>query len=85
MKACQRHKIYIFNFCVYLDKTARLWWQETGMCLLQYHGHNGSVNSIRFHPTQDTVATSSGDQTTHIWKATVNIPSVDGAVSPYLS
>lgn len=56
------------------DHTGRVWWIETGTCLLQYLGHNGSVNSVRFHPSQELIVTSSGDQTAHIWKAQVNVP-----------
>ena len=57
--------------CVVLfaDHTGRIWCAETGSCILQYVGHSGSVNSIRFHPTQDVVVTSSGDQKVHLWKA----------------
>nr|CAD7434181.1 unnamed protein product [Timema monikensis] len=54
------------------DHTACIWSIETGRCLLQYQGHTGSVNSIRFHPSRDLVLTSSGDQTAHIWQAAVN-------------
>ncbi|KAK2143224.1 hypothetical protein LSH36_863g00028 [Paralvinella palmiformis] len=57
-----------------IDHTARVWWIETSTCLLQYLGHNGSVNSARFHPSQELIVTSSGDQTAHIWKAQVNVP-----------
>ncbi|XP_064644351.1 WD repeat-containing protein 37-like [Lineus longissimus] len=56
------------------DYTARLWCIETGSCLLQYNGHSGSVNSLRFHPSQDLVLTASGDQTSHIWRAQINLP-----------
>ena len=34
------------------DFTARIWCMENEACLLQYVGHTGSVNSIRFHPSQ---------------------------------
>ncbi|CAH1774039.1 unnamed protein product [Owenia fusiformis] len=56
------------------DHTARLWCIESSSCLGSYIGHKGSVNSIRFHPTQDLVLTASGDQTAHIWRAQVNVP-----------
>ncbi|XP_033624509.1 WD repeat-containing protein 37-like [Asterias rubens] len=56
------------------DRTARLWCIETGACVLEYVGHLGSVNSIRFHPTESLVLTSSGDSTAHIWKSTVTLP-----------
>ena len=39
------------------DRTARLWNVESGQCLLSYMAHNGSVNSIRFHPTEQMVCT----------------------------
>lgn len=53
------------------DHTARIWDIHTRSSLLQYVGHKGSVNSVRFHPTQDLVLTSSGDQTAHVWPITV--------------
>ncbi|CAH0400480.1 unnamed protein product [Chilo suppressalis] len=54
------------------DHTACVWSVEWGRCLLQYTGHQGSVNSIRFHPTRDIALTSSGDNTAHVWQAAVN-------------
>lgn len=54
------------------DHTAAIFSIDTGRCLLQYLGHNGSVNSIKFHPTQDLVLTSSGDGSVHIFQAAVN-------------
>ncbi|KAJ8723945.1 hypothetical protein PYW07_007925 [Mythimna separata] len=54
------------------DHTACVWSVEWGKCLLQYTGHSGSVNSIRFHPTRDIALTSSGDNTAHVWQAAVN-------------
>ncbi|XP_021373932.1 WD repeat-containing protein 37-like isoform X1 [Mizuhopecten yessoensis] len=59
------------------DHTARVWCIHSGTCLLQYQGHQGSVNSIRFHPAQELALTASGDQTAHIWGAHVNIPSIE--------
>ncbi|XP_046996838.1 WD repeat-containing protein 37 isoform X1 [Schistocerca americana] len=53
------------------DHTACIWSVETGRCLLQYQGHQGSVNSIRFHPNKDVVLTASGDCTAHVWQAAV--------------
>lgn len=53
------------------DNTARVWCIGTTQCLLQYLGHHGSVNSIRFHPNQELALTGSGDQTAHIWGAHV--------------
>lgn len=53
------------------DHSACIWSVEKGRCLLQYLGHQGSVNSIKFHPSRDLVLTASGDQTAHIWQAAV--------------
>ncbi|XP_017784233.1 PREDICTED: WD repeat-containing protein 37 isoform X2 [Nicrophorus vespilloides] len=54
------------------DHTACVWSMDTTRCLLQYQGHSGSVNSIRFHPLKDLVLTASGDGSAHIWQAVVN-------------
>ncbi|XP_063919387.1 WD repeat-containing protein 37 [Zophobas morio] len=54
------------------DHSACIWSIETTRCLLQYQGHTGSVNSIRFHPSKDLVLTGSGDCTAHIWQAALN-------------
>lgn len=47
--------------------------------MLQYIGHSGSVNSISFNPTSTDsddlmVVTASGDQSAHMWKASVSLP-----------
>lgn len=60
------------NYFLFSDHSACIWSIESGRCLLQYHGHAGSVNSIRFHPLKDLVLTSSGDCLAHIWQAVVN-------------
>lgn len=46
---------------------------------MQYIGHMGSINSIQFHPNKDLALTSSGDQTTHIWQAAVNLDNLVSA------
>uniref|UniRef100_A0A8C9SNX8 WD repeat-containing protein 37 n=1 Tax=Scleropages formosus TaxID=113540 RepID=A0A8C9SNX8_SCLFO len=56
------------------DHSAALWSIETGKCLLKYLGHAGSVNSIKFHPTEQMALTASGDQTAHIWRYMVQLP-----------
>lgn len=56
------------------DHAARLYSVETGARLLTYGGHQGSVNAIRFHPSQDLVLTASGDHTAHIWRAQFSQP-----------
>lgn len=50
------------------DHSACIWGIESGRCLLQYQGHSGSVNSIKFHNNKDLVLTGSGDSTAHIWR-----------------
>lgn len=40
--------------------------------MLKYEGHEGSVNSIKFHPSKDLLLTASGDQTAHLWCGAVN-------------
>uniref|UniRef100_A0A673H497 WD repeat-containing protein 37 n=1 Tax=Sinocyclocheilus rhinocerous TaxID=307959 RepID=A0A673H497_9TELE len=56
------------------DHCCMLWSIETGKCLLKYAGHAGSVNSIKFHPTEQMALTASGDQTAHIWRYMVQLP-----------
>lgn len=53
------------------DHTACVWGIDSGRGLLQYIGHSGSVNSIKFHPTKELVLTGSGDATAHIWQGAV--------------
>ncbi|KAK9508724.1 hypothetical protein O3M35_006215 [Rhynocoris fuscipes] len=53
------------------DQTACIWLMDSGKCALRYTGHNGSVNSIKFHPSRDLVLTASGDHSAHIWQAAV--------------
>jgi len=53
------------------DGTACLWSVETSRCVLQYQGHKGSVNSMRFHSSKDLVLTASGDTTCHLWQAAI--------------
>uniref|UniRef100_A0A8C4NLE5 WD repeat-containing protein 37 n=1 Tax=Dicentrarchus labrax TaxID=13489 RepID=A0A8C4NLE5_DICLA len=60
------------------DHSALLWSIETGKCLLRYAGHAGSVNSIKFHPTEQMALTASGDQTAHIWRYMVQLPAPQG-------
>lgn len=54
------------------DHLACIWGIDTGRCIFQYHGHTGSVNSIKFHLNKDLVLTGSGDSTAHIWQAAIN-------------
>ncbi|CAL8369309.1 unnamed protein product [Boreogadus saida] len=67
------------------DHSAMLWSIETGKCLLKYVGHQGSVNSIKFHPTEQMALTASGDQTAHIWRYMVQLPTPTPAADLTLS
>lgn len=44
----------------------------------------GSINSIKFHPNKDLALTSSGDQTTHIWQAAVNLDNLVSLINYFL-
>lgn len=54
------------------DHTAAIFSIDTGKICLQYLGHQGSVNSIKFHNNRDLVLTASGDGSAHIWQGAVN-------------
>ncbi|XP_066977066.1 WD repeat-containing protein 37 isoform X2 [Macrobrachium rosenbergii] len=53
------------------DQTACIWGIDGGRNLLQYTGHSGSVNSVKFHPSQDLILSASGDHSAHIWQAAI--------------
>uniref|UniRef100_I3KMJ1 WD repeat-containing protein 37 n=1 Tax=Oreochromis niloticus TaxID=8128 RepID=I3KMJ1_ORENI len=57
------------------DHSAMLWSIETGKCLLKYMGHQGSgrVRNL-FYPFISASSTASGDQTAHIWRYMVQLP-----------
>ncbi|CAB4061189.1 unnamed protein product [Lepeophtheirus salmonis] len=55
------------------DHSATIWGMHSGQALLNYTGHCGSVNSLRFHPTKELVLTASGDGTVHIWQCAVHL------------
>lgn len=69
---CPREEVQdLFASCS-ADRTARIWRIDTDAhamnVLCTYCGHEGSVNTVRFHPTQNILCSSSGDRTCHIWK-----------------
>nr|XP_012322371.1 WD repeat-containing protein 37 [Aotus nancymaae] len=63
-----------FSRSPWADHTALLWSIEMAKCLVKYAGHVGSVNSIKFHPSEQLALTASGDQTAHIWRYAVQLP-----------
>ncbi|CAD6197395.1 unnamed protein product [Caenorhabditis auriculariae] len=59
------------------DQTARVWSLDSGLCIGTYSGHSGSVNCVAISPASDAggslvLATSSGDESTHIWKLSLS-------------
>uniref|UniRef100_A0A8C6C9U4 WD repeat-containing protein 37 n=2 Tax=Cetacea TaxID=9721 RepID=A0A8C6C9U4_MONMO len=67
------------------DHTALLWSIETGRSLAKYTGHVGSVNSIKFHPSEQLALTASGDQTAHVWRYAVQLPTPQPAADTSVS
>jgi WD40 repeat protein len=63
------------------DHTAMIWGMHSGRALLQYAGHSGSVNSIRFHPSKELVLTASGDGSVHIWQCAVHLSGESSAAA----
>lgn len=45
------------------DKTVLIWDMRTGQCVQSFEGHESDVNSVKFHPGGDAVATGSDDST----------------------
>lgn len=66
------------------DHTARIWKVDTEAhtmsVLWSYSGHDGSVNTVRYHPIKNIICSSSGDRTCHIWK-----PSLSTSLKEYHS
>ena len=68
--------VIYFHLCLgtaSADHTAIVWGMHSGRALLQYTGHKGSVNSLRFHPSKELVLTASGDGSVHIWQCAVHL------------
>ena len=40
-----------------------MWDMRTGNCVQAFEGHESDVNSVKFHPSGDAVATGSDDST----------------------
>lgn len=45
------------------DKTLMVWDMRTGQCGQVFEGHDSDINSVRFYPSGDAVATGSDDAT----------------------
>lgn len=40
-----------------------IWDMRTGHCVQSFEGHQSDINSVKFHPSGDAVATGSDDST----------------------
>jgi guanine nucleotide-binding protein subunit beta-5 len=40
-----------------------IWDMRTGQCVQSFEGHQSDINSVKFHPSGDAVATGSDDST----------------------
>lgn len=40
-----------------------IWDMRSGQCVQSFEGHESDVNSVKFHPSGDAVATGSDDAT----------------------
>lgn len=47
------------------DKMVLIWDMRTGHVVQSFEGHQSDVNSVKFHPSGDAVATGSDDSTVH--------------------
>lgn len=45
------------------DKLALVWDMRTGRCVQSFEGHDSDINSVKFYPSGDAVATGSDDAT----------------------
>lgn len=50
-----------------VDKTARIWYAQTGACMQTLTGHYHGVNQLAWAPDGATVATASFDRTIRLW------------------
>ena len=45
------------------DKVVMIWDMRTGKSVQSFEGHESDINSVRFHPSGDAIATGSDDAT----------------------
>jgi guanine nucleotide-binding protein subunit beta-5 len=43
-----------------------IWDMRTGQCVQSFEGHQSDINSVKFHPSGDAVATGSDDSTVSV-------------------
>ena len=49
------------------DKQALVWDMRTGQPVQSFEGHAADINSVRFHPSGDAIATGSDDATCRLF------------------
>ncbi|KAI4468218.1 guanine nucleotide-binding protein beta g protein beta [Holotrichia oblita] len=49
------------------DKMVLIWDMRSGQCVQSFEGHESDVNSVKFHPSGDAVATGSDDSTCRLF------------------
>ena len=49
--------------CQSCDKTVMVWDMRSGECVQSFDGHESDINTVKFYPSGDAVATGSDDST----------------------
>ena len=47
------------------DRTALIWDMRTGQKVQAFEGHDADINSVKFYPSGEAIATGSDDATVH--------------------
>ena len=45
------------------DRKALIWDMRSGQCVQTFDGHESDINTVKFHPSGDAIATGSDDST----------------------
>lgn len=48
------------------DRKALIWDMRTGQCVQTFDGHESDINTVKFHPSGDAIATGSDDATVRL-------------------
>ena len=48
------------------DKSVMVWDMRSGSCVQVFEGHESDVNSVKFYPSGDAIATASDDATVSV-------------------
>jgi WD40 repeat protein len=59
------YKLFLMTFIFFqsCDRMVLIWDMRTGQCVQSFEGHQSDINSVKFHPSGDAVATGSDDST----------------------